>query len=241
MISVNSLLYNLDFKLNNLTNLEHQEIPLENKLIALNLAQLRLIKVKTSPNNPLNIGFESNNKRYHDLQNLVVPHENKEYKVTKVDVSLNKSKLATSDISPKMLFFISGYALAKKEDCSLPIYLNENITKHRDLTTVLKNSNEMPSFEYQETPVTISSDGIEIYDDGSFEYSKLFISYLRYPKKIDKEGYIDLDGKDSINQDCELADYLEDELLNYAVEEITSLQKDELSLRNAMYRIKNQE
>jgi hypothetical protein len=241
MISVKSLLYNLDFKLNNLTNLEHQEIPLENKLIALNLAQLKLVKVKTSPNNPLLTGFESTNKRYHDLQNLVVPHENKKYTVKKVDNILNKSQLKVSEITPKLLFFISGYALAKKEDCQLPIYLNENITKHRDLSTVLKSSNEQPSFEYQETPVTISSDALEIYDDGSFTYSDLYVSYVRYPKRIDMEGYINLDGEESITQDCELEDYLEDELLNYAIEEITSLQKDELSLRNAMYRIKNQE
>jgi hypothetical protein len=35
---------------------------------------------------------------------------------------------------------------------------------------------------------------------------------MRYPVYIDKEGYTKFDGEPSENQDCELADYLEDEL-----------------------------
>lgn len=241
MISVKSLIYNLDFKLNNLTNLEHQEIPVENKIIALNLGQLRLVKLRNSQNNNLELGFDANIKRYHDLQNLVVSHQNKDYFPEKIDEVLNKWIVKNEDISPKLMFFISGYAMAKKEDCKLPITLNEQLVKHRDLSVILNNSNEKPSFEYQETPVTISGNTIEIYDDGTFEYEKLNISYLKYPQKIDIEGYIDIEGNPSKTQDCELEDYLEDELLNLTIEEILSIQKDQQSLQQAMYRIKNQE
>lgn len=222
MISVKELLYELDLKLNNLTNLEHQEVPVENKIVVLNKAQIKLIKTKLNPNNPLQLGFEGNRKRYQDLENLVESAHDHKLTITKVDKHLGKWEIDVSGLTPKFMFFLSGYALAKKGTCSSPIYINEYLTKHADLTTVLANSHTKPSFEYQETPCTLSNNKVEVYDDGTFEYEQAYISYIRYPQKIDFEGYINLDGEPSITQDCELADYLKEELLNYAIMDLRS-------------------
>lgn len=46
MIPVDSLLYKIDQKLNKLSTNEHQEIPVEDKILALNEAQIKLIKQK---------------------------------------------------------------------------------------------------------------------------------------------------------------------------------------------------
>ena len=53
MILVDSLLYKIDQKLNKLSSNVHQQIPLEDKILALNEAQLKLIKQKlTGLNEP---------------------------------------------------------------------------------------------------------------------------------------------------------------------------------------------
>ena len=44
MILVDSLLYKIDQRLNKLASNDHQEIHLEDKILALNEAQLKLIK-----------------------------------------------------------------------------------------------------------------------------------------------------------------------------------------------------
>ena len=46
MISVDSLLYKLHQKLNKLSSNNHQQIQLEDKILALNEAQIKLIKQK---------------------------------------------------------------------------------------------------------------------------------------------------------------------------------------------------
>ena len=46
MIPVDSLLYKIDQKLNKLSTNEHQQIQLEDKILALNEAQIKLIKQK---------------------------------------------------------------------------------------------------------------------------------------------------------------------------------------------------
>ena len=46
MILVDSLLYKIDQRLNKLSTNEHQQIQLEDKILALNEAQIKLIKQK---------------------------------------------------------------------------------------------------------------------------------------------------------------------------------------------------
>src|SRR6185503_17811274 len=94
-----------------------------------------------------------------------------------------------------------------------------------------------PSFEYQETFLTISSDKISIYSDGTFTPTKIYISYLRYPQYIDKEGYIGLNENPSINQDCELEDYLEDELVDLTVEDLAEYTENASATQSAQFRL----
>ena len=71
MIDVQELLYDIDLKLNKVATNEHQNIPLEDKLIALNDAQINLIKTKFSENNVYKAGLDAFQKRYNDLEMLI--------------------------------------------------------------------------------------------------------------------------------------------------------------------------
>ena len=77
MIPVDSLLYKIDQKLNKLSTNEHQQIPLEDKILSLNEAQIKLIKQKVDGFSVVSgLGLDSFKKRYEDLQRLVINYNN---------------------------------------------------------------------------------------------------------------------------------------------------------------------
>jgi len=221
MILAERLSYKLDQRLNKLATNIHQQIQVEDKVLALNEAQIKLIKQKIDINNNFRLGLDGNKKRYQDLQFLIENFEDHGLTLTISDKNLNRYLTKTSSLTPRYMFYIDSYLLATKGECrDRKIFTNADLIKHSDITTLLNNNNYKPSFEYQETLVDISSDEIHVYTDGTFTPGKLYVSYIRYPKEIDLEGYIKFDGTDSTTVNCELEDYLEDELLDLAVENL---------------------
>jgi hypothetical protein len=241
MIPTIRLLYKLDQRLNKLSSNQHQQIPLENKILALNEAQIKLIKKKMNPNNNLGVGFDGNKKRYEDLENLVKPSHQNEVKLSLTDKQLNQWSGDLS-IFKDYMFYVDSYILADKDKCTnRVIAVNTDLTKHADIQILLSNTNYRPSFEYQETFSTKTSGKLEVYTDGTFTPTKAYVSYLRYPKKIDLEGYEDFDGTSSINQDCELKEFLEDELLDIAEMELAMNTQNLTAAQLAAEKIKNSE
>jgi len=242
MIPVESLLYKLDMKLNKIAALEHQVIPLENKILALNEAQLKLVKVKLDPNNPLGLGLDAFKKRYEDLETIIERASDHPLKLTLTDANLNEWSSDLSGLTPRYMFYVDSYLLANKHKClNKVIYVNRGIVKHADILTLLNNSNFAPSFEYEETFAEISGYQISTYTDGTFIPTTLFLSYVRYPQVIDFPGYIKFDGTPSIHSDCELHHYLEDELLNYAVLDLGMDIEDTPAVQYTAERIKTSE
>jgi hypothetical protein len=64
---------------------------------------------------------------------------------------------------------------------------------------------------------------------------------MRYPIYIDKQGYVKFDGTDSIDQDCELETYLEDELLDLTVENLSMYTENMSAMQTAQQRIQTNE
>lgn len=219
MISVDVLLYKIDQRLNKLASNAHQNIPLEDKILALNEAQIKLIKTKYSGISvPSGLGFDSFKKRYQDIENLVVDFQKNKLTLKLIDKNLNQWETELNKLKPEYMLYADSYILADKGRCkNRVIWINKDLVKHGDIQFLLNNDNYKPSFEYQETFNSISSNMFSVFTDGTFEPKQLFIMYIRYPKPIDKAGYINFDGKQSVNSDCELVAYLEDELLDLTV------------------------
>jgi hypothetical protein len=79
MIPVDSLLYKIDQRLNKLSTNEHQQIQLEDKILALNEAQIKLIKQKIDNISTVSqMGLDSFKKRYEDLQSLIISYNDGE-------------------------------------------------------------------------------------------------------------------------------------------------------------------
>ena len=243
MIPVDSLLYKIDQRLNKLSTNDHQQIQLEDKILALNEAQIKLIKQKLDGGvTNTGLGMDAFKKRYEDLQKFVEAYENHPLPLTLKNPELNKWTTSLVDIKPAYMFYVDSYVLADKGRCkNRKIWINRDLAKHGDLQFCLNNDHYKPSFEYQETFNFISSDEIAIFTDGTFTPTALYLSYLRYPKYIDKEGYIKLDGQPSTDQDCELKNYLEDELLDLTVQNLAMYTENQSAVQNATYRIQTNE
>ena len=241
MISVDSLLYKIDQRLNKLSTNVHQQIPLEDKILALNEAQIKLIKQKVDGQNTVSgLGLDAFKKRYEDLQKLVVNY--KELPLTLKNAKINQWSADLSTLTPQYMFYVDSYVIATKGLCvDRQIWINKDLSKHGDLSLLLNNNHYKPSFEYQETFNSLSSSEMSIYTDGTFTPSKLWVSYMRYPVYIDKAGYVTFKGTLSTNQDCELELYLEDELLDLTVQNLAMYIENQSAVQNAAYRIQTNE
>lgn len=243
MIPVDSLLYKIDQKLNKLSTNEHQQIQLEDKILALNEAQIKLIKQKIDSISTVSgMGLDAFKKRYEDLQSLVITYNNQPLELKLKNEELNQWFANIHLLDPKYMFYIDSYVLADKGRCKdRKIWINRDLAKHGDLQFILNNTHYRPSFEYQETFNFLSSDEISIFTDGTFIPTKICVSYMRYPQYINKEGYIMLDGQPSYDQDCELELYLEDELLDLTVQNLAMYTENQSAVQNSIYRIQTNE
>jgi hypothetical protein len=243
MIPVDSLLYKIDQKLNKLSTNEHQQINLEDKILALNEAQIKLIKQKVDGQNTVSgLGLDAFKKRYEDLQSLVVNYNHQPLDLTLLNAELNQWKANIHSLTPKYMFYIDSYVLADKGRCTdRKIWINRDLAKHGDLQFCLTNTHYRPSFEYQETFNSISSDEISVFTDGTFTPKQIYVSYMRYPVYINKTGYVMLDGQDSYDADCELETYLEDELLDLTVQNLAMYTENQSAVQNAQFRIQTNE
>jgi hypothetical protein len=243
MIPVDSLLYKIDQRLNKLSTNEHQQIQLEDKILALNEAQIKLIKQKIDGISVANgMGMDSFKKRYEDLQSLVLNYNHQPLELTLEDPDLNQWKTNIHQLDPKYMFYIDSYVLANKGKCkNRKIWINRDLAKHGDLQFILNNNHYKPSFEYQETFNLLSSDEISIFTDGTFTPKTINIMYMRYPIYIDKTGYIKFDGTPSTDVDCELETYLEDELLDLTVQNLAMYTENASAVQTAQYRIQTNE
>lgn len=241
MIPVDSLLYKIDQRLNKLSTNEHQQVALEDKILALNEAQIKLIKQKME-GTLSGEGMDSTKKRYEDLQALIENHEDHKLDLTLANSELNKWTASLSGITPAYMFYVDSYLLADKGRCTgRKIWINKDLASHGDIQFFLNNTNYKPSFEYQETFNLISSDELAVFTDGTFTPTHLFLSYIRYPAYIDKTGYENFDGTLSVDRDCELKSYLEDELVDLAVENLAMYTENAGAVQSAKYRIETNE
>jgi hypothetical protein len=221
MIAIESLLYKIDQRLNKLSTQGHQQIPLEDKILVIREAEIKLVKQKLNSTNALSAGFDQGKKRYQDLEFLIEKPEDHPLAVKLKDKRLNRWEADLSKLTPSYMFYVDSYILADKDSCKgQVIWVNKDLTAHADIPTLLNNANYRPSFEYQETFCELSSGTLGFYTDGTFTPTKLYISYLRYPRKVDQVGYEDFQGNASTKVDSELPEYLEDELLDIIVADL---------------------
>lgn len=214
MIKVEQLIYKSRLRANKLATNDHQEIPIEDLILIINEAQLKLIKKKADK-------LDASRKGYEDLEFLIEPAEDHPLTLQLVNKHTNRWKADLSELDPPYMYYIDSYIIADKGECKdRVVWVNGDLAQHGSIPTLLNNSNYKPSFEYQETFNDEFEGEIGFYTDGTFTPTKAYLSYLRYPVKVDIEGYEDFDGVASKTVDSEFYEYLEDELLDIITQDI---------------------
>lgn len=147
-------------------------------------------------------------------------HELEELLVTDEELQFDSAKPRYYSFKMPSVYchYDSSYTLAEKGNCGERILHNWFI-KPKNLNVLLRDENNNPSFEYEETLVILSNKLLNVYYT-DFKPKKVFLTYYREPGKIDIEGYNKLDGTQSTNIDPTVNDDIVHEILNRVVLEV---------------------
>lgn len=109
--------------------------------------------------------------------------------------------------------FANISARAKEGKCTDDILLWE--VKSENVHELLEDTNNKPSFYYRESFYYFTESKVRIFKN-NFEIVKVLLDYYRYPKKMDIEGYLNIEGTASSNVDPEWGDKEMDVIINMA-------------------------
>ncbi len=155
-----------------------------------------------------------NEDSLRDLQQILVDDKK---------LVLKNSHLTHTNYSiPKNYFDFSNLTVyATKGKCEdkpmLPLEIKDE-NKH----LLEFDHNNKPSFEYRETFYNLASDAIKIYKS-DFDITRAYLSYYRFPKEIDFEGYVKADGSPSVNSDPEWNDKIMDRIISLAAKDFNAI------------------
>lgn len=183
-------------------------------IMYLNSGMMTLLKTRYGTNNNYRQTLESIQKRVDEWQKLIVPHEKLTSNNDLSDDSIYSFDLL--DTAEKYLFLLRISTAGTKGNCKEQ-KLNTFFSPSNNLEADLDNPNAKPNFEWREVLYRFAQDKILAYSDSTFSIDSADIDYLRYPKAVDIAGYKHFDGSDSADVDCELPDFLHEEIINQAV------------------------
>lgn len=155
-----------------------------------------------------------NDDSLRDIQRLLVDDKSLEF--------LNKHLQHSNYKLPENYFDFSNITVfATKGKCqNKPILPIEIKDENKNLLEF--DYNNKPSFEYRETFYNLSDDSVKIYFS-DFNITRVYLSYYRYPKKINFEGYIMADGSPSTNSDPEWDDRQMDRIISIAAKDFNTV------------------
>ena len=152
-------------------------------------------------------------------------------RMEKVGTTKNSTNFS---IPSDFLHFLNLDAVASNEECG-NISMNLWEAKHENTHELLHDEFNAPSFDYRETFYTIGEDEVKVYTD-NFDIQECLITYYRYPKKVDMEGYTKEDGTLSSNVDPEFSDDSIEKILDICAKDFA---KNEQNFTK--YQVENQE
>lgn len=117
----------------------------------------------------------------------------------------NKENTHNNYKLPKDFFDLSNLDVYAAKGCCEESRLKTFEVKNDDENELYHDKFNEPSFEYRETYYTLSNNNVAVFKK-DFELSKVNLSYYRYPREIDIEGYIRSDGTNSQNINPDLDD-----------------------------------
>lgn len=207
------MVYQFKLEANRIDSKSSQGLKIPQIISFLNRGMNQLLKTRYGSNNIYGATLESIQKRIDEWQRLIIPHETVKLSA---ESGTNRYQASIKDFKEKYLFLLRCSFVASKKDCTDQLVYNTFLTQSDDLNFNLDDPDFVSNFEWREINYRLASDKLIAYSDSTFSIDSADIDYLRYPKLIDLEGYKDFDGNPSSTVECELPDFLHDEIVNEA-------------------------
>jgi len=207
---IQDVILKIEQRLNKKATSDYDNVPVFEQIEAYNKATINVVLRLHGLNNMYKHGVESTRKRVEDLKFLI----NKD--PLKLRVTRKDGYYLTENMPADYLLYIRSYSIAKNEQCpgkQITNYLGEE----SNINTLLGNDNTNPNFEWGETVITLVDHNIKVYTENKFDIVNVYLTYLRYPRKVDIQGYIKPDGSNSTNIDPDLPDYIVEMCIDEAV------------------------
>ena len=176
--------------------------------------------IDVSPGEFVLIFNEQQMKWFNDnFRNIGNKNKEKVQKLIEPDFLLlpsNQSTYYTEFDLPENFFdYIRSYALCSNTNCkNVPVDIFE--IKPENVTYYLRDEFNKPSIEYQETFRILANGKVQVYKLG-FDVDKVYLTYYRYPVKVDMIGYTRLDQTLSTDINPELDEYYLHEIIDLCV------------------------
>lgn len=114
---------------------------------------------------------------------------------------------------------VGSYSIASKGDCKNEVLINWYY-KPKDINVLLTNENYNPSFEYRETIALLNKDVLSVYKT-DFSIDDTYFTYYKEPEDLDIEGYVHIDGSNSVDKPINLSTILTEFIIDRVVVEAT--------------------
>lgn len=111
----------------------------------------------------------------------------------------------------------SSYAYVKTDTCD-GIRMSLFEIKDFNSEDITQDANNAPSIEYREAPYYIGNGKLQIFTGNKFTVERVHLSYYRYPRQVDIEGYRKIDGTGSTNINPELDDAFQNKVISMCAE-----------------------
>lgn len=152
---------------------------------------------------------------------------------------IKKNKDNFSFKKPSDFFALaSSYSTAKKGNCEK--ILDNWDVKSKDVRVLLRDENNKPSFDYEETLLKIAGEEVKIYFD-DFQIKKAFLSYYKEPINIDIEGYTNHNNEPSRTINPDIPDRAVNEIINRCVLEFSGITENAQGFKISQERISTEE
>ena len=194
-------------RLNKSHSSDYDNIPDWVAVEAINKAALEVTRNAIRGIGLLKDGSEETRVRVDDLQFLLKPVPN--FVGNDMNVSYFEGKLPED-----YLYFSRIIPLAKRDNCVNQTLLT-HLVEEANVPDLLQDFSTRPSWEWRETFHTLINNKLRIYKD-KFSIPKVDFVYYRKPRKMDIQGYVHEDAKDSTNVDLEFKDDVAEIILDYA-------------------------
>lgn len=183
----------------------------------LNKAQLQFVQQRLDLFNKRSSGFEASQKRIDDLSTLVIKYPLQDGITPILDQGVYEVPL--SSLEYPYLRLISATADATQNNCTKRTLLK--FIQHDDYRDSLRDPFNSPSFEFipfnfGRSSTDPSSSSIYIYP-GSLSISKVYLEYVKEPKKVSLGNYVYVDGTTLSPQEFELPPHTHEEIVSLAV------------------------